>query len=93
MAKTGPQDQHRYRSDLLTELKHDVDHLAKESAGVGDAAADPSATDHSATDHSATRAPPQGTVDLPPMRRAEDRALYGSDPYLIRLARARKDDS
>ena len=88
MAKTGPQDQHRYRSDLLTELKHDVDHLAEESAAVDDAA-----TDHSATDHSATRAPPPGAVDLPPMRRAEDRELYGSDPYLISLARARKDDS
>ena len=77
MAKTSPQEQHRYRSDLLTELKHDADHLAEESQ-----------EDDSAKDDTAPQA---GNVDLPPMRRAEDRELYGSDPYLIKLARARKD--
>ncbi len=82
MAKTGPTGQHRYRSDLLTELKHDVEHLSEESPA-----------DDAVKEDSETQAPPVGKVDLPPMRRAEDRALYGSDPYLIRLANARKDRS
>ncbi len=82
MAKTGPPEQHRYRSDLLTELKHDVDHLAEQSP-----------TNDAAEDAAAEQVPQSGTVELPPMRRAEDRERYGSDPYLIRLARARKDSS
>lgn len=80
MAKTGQTGLHRYRSDLLAALKRDVDQLADESTEK-----------EGSSDDALRTAQPSAAEELPPMRRAEDREIFGSDPYLSALTRASKD--